>query len=337
MAHIQWKDRYNINFREIDAQHHGLLDILNELIDLLDDHGHPEQVSRIFRNLSDYAHTHFSSEERYMEAANYPKLPQHRIEHASFVARVHELNRTYDPSDPHLVDHTLVFLKHWYLDHITKVDQDYGPFLKMALPTSSIEAVIFGLDGVVCTRELTPLIKLISDQSGKSEDQVRGALQEDPALLRKLETGAIDPDQFHSELTAWAGSSLPREALIQAYGSCFLPAPAMIQLARKLKAYQPVALVGNAAPWLRSQKLPQAEFHSAFSAEAFSCEVGAEFPDKELLLKVVAQLNLPPEACLLIHQDAFCLDASQPPRLQTLHYTRPVMLMSELRHMGVAF
>jgi FMN phosphatase YigB (HAD superfamily) len=111
----------------------------------------------------------------------------------------------------------------------------------------------------------------------------------------------------------------------------------MIQLARKLKAYQPVALVGNAAPWLRSHRLPQAEFHSAFSTAAFSCEAGAAFPDRDLLLKVVAQLDLPAEACLLIHQDAFGLDASQPPRLQTLRYTRPVMLMSELRHMGVAF
>lgn len=41
MAHIQWKDRYNINFREIDAQHQGLLDLLNELSDNLDGRKHP--------------------------------------------------------------------------------------------------------------------------------------------------------------------------------------------------------------------------------------------------------------------------------------------------------
>ena len=36
MAHIQWKDRYDINYKEIDDQHKGLVGILNHMIDLLD-------------------------------------------------------------------------------------------------------------------------------------------------------------------------------------------------------------------------------------------------------------------------------------------------------------
>ena len=35
MAQIQWKDRYNINYKEVDAQHKRLLDILNHLMDLV--------------------------------------------------------------------------------------------------------------------------------------------------------------------------------------------------------------------------------------------------------------------------------------------------------------
>ena len=35
MPVIQWKERYNINYKEIDSQHRALLDILNELIALL--------------------------------------------------------------------------------------------------------------------------------------------------------------------------------------------------------------------------------------------------------------------------------------------------------------
>jgi hemerythrin len=53
MVHIQWKDRYNINFREIDAQHRGLLDILNELMDLLNGDPDPDHVTRIFHRLCD--------------------------------------------------------------------------------------------------------------------------------------------------------------------------------------------------------------------------------------------------------------------------------------------
>ena len=152
MAHIQWKDRYNINFREIDAQHQGLLDLLNELSDNLDGRKHPDTVSHIFEALGDYAQTHFSSEERYMRAAGYPKLSQHCQEHVYFVNRVKELSRSYDPADPRVVDETATFLRDWYMNHIIKVDQEYGPFLKRALPTASIEGILLGLEGVVWTR-----------------------------------------------------------------------------------------------------------------------------------------------------------------------------------------
>jgi hemerythrin len=31
MVHLQWKDRYNIGYKEIDAQHKGLVDVLTLL------------------------------------------------------------------------------------------------------------------------------------------------------------------------------------------------------------------------------------------------------------------------------------------------------------------
>ena len=39
MARIVWKDHYNIGYKDIDAQHRVLLDLLNELIDLMDQGG----------------------------------------------------------------------------------------------------------------------------------------------------------------------------------------------------------------------------------------------------------------------------------------------------------
>ena len=74
MAHILWKDRYNIGYKDIDVQHRGLLDFLNELIDLVDEGGSPDRVSTILHGLCDYALTHFTIEERYMKAVGYPGL-----------------------------------------------------------------------------------------------------------------------------------------------------------------------------------------------------------------------------------------------------------------------
>jgi len=134
MVHIQWKDRYNINFMEIDDQHKSLLEILNELIDLVGERGDPEVVTGIFHRLCQYALTHFATEEAYMAAGNYPLLEKHKGEHGAFIQKLLELNQAYDPSDPHLLEETLDFLKSWYLSHILNSDMRYMPFLKVHAP-----------------------------------------------------------------------------------------------------------------------------------------------------------------------------------------------------------
>jgi hemerythrin len=334
MAHIQWKDRYNIGFREIDAQHHGLLDLLNELSDQMDGQKHPGSVAQIFVALGDYAKTHFSTEERYMQAAGYSKLADHRQEHAAFVARVQELSRAYDPGDPHLAEEASAFLRDWYLNHIIKSDQDYVPHLKRALPTAPIEAILFGLEGVVCTLDPAPLLQALGEASGKPEAEVQGALWEDPGLL---EAGQWDLERFATEGASWAGKPLDLEVLAAASAASFRPVPAMLRLAAQLKQHQPVGLVGNATPWLRSHGLAPLGLEGLFNAEALSCEAGLRLPDKGLFLAAAERLGLAPDTCLLIHRDPACLDAAQAIRMQTLDYTTPVMLMAQLRRMGVPF
>ena len=163
------------------------------------------------------------------------------------------------------------------------------------------------------------------------------ATQWRPQPSRSIGEFAWNLEKFNKELTAWAGSALPDEELARAYLATFQPVPALVQLAARLKAHQPVALVGNAAPWMRSKGFALLGIADLFSAEALSCEARARLPDKAVLLKAAAKLGLAPETCLLIQQDPAGLDAAQAAHLQTLHYTNPVMLMAELRRMGLPF
>ncbi|MBK7294514.1 MAG: hypothetical protein IPI84_12235 [Holophagaceae bacterium] len=64
---------------------------------------------------------------------------------------------------------------------------------------------------------------------------------------------------------------------------------------------------------------------------------GPGFPDKALLLAGASSLGLAPGACILIHRDPACIEAAQGVGMQTLEYTNPVMLMAELRRMGIGF
>ena len=134
MVHIHLKDRYNIHFMEIDDQHKSLLALLNELIDIVGERGDPEVVSAIFSRLCQYALTHFSTEEGYLSAINYPGLDRQKAEHGTFIQKLIDLNQAYDPSDPHLLEETIDFLKHWYINHILDSDMKYVPFLKIPKP-----------------------------------------------------------------------------------------------------------------------------------------------------------------------------------------------------------
>lgn len=337
MVHIQWKDRYNVHFREIDAQHQGLLDLLNELSDNLDGRRHPETVAHVFAALGDYAQTHFASEERYMRAAGYPNLPKHCQEHVYFVDRIKELSRSYNPGDPRVMGETADFLRDWYMNHIIKVDQEYGPFLRRALPTASIEGILLGLDGVIFGWDPAPLLQAAIQASGRAEAEVHRALWEEPGFLPQLESGQWDLERFGTEWSAWSGQPGPPEGLAAAYGASYQANPAMVQLAGRLKQHQPVGLVGNAAPWLRARVLGRLGLASAFTANALSCEAGTRLPGKALLLAAASALGLAPEACMLIHHDSPCIEAAQAVGMQTLEYTNPVMLMAELRRMGIGF
>jgi hemerythrin-like metal-binding protein len=303
----------------------------------MDGRRHATDVTRIFSALGEYAQTHFSSEERYMQAANYPKLAQHRQEHATFVSRVKELSRAYDPGDNRQLDEASAFLQDWYLSHITKVDQDYVPYLKRAMPTASIEGILFGLDGVVCAMDPAPLVKALAEASGKAEPELQAALWDDLGLLRELEAGTWDLDRFGTEFSAWAGKPVVPGSLASAYAASFHPVTPLLRFAERLKTHQTVALVGNAAPWLQPEELAQLGLEGVFTAEVFSFQVATRLPDKAFFRAAAQRLNLAPESCLLIHRDPACLDAAQAARLQTLHYTNPVMVMSELRRMGVPF
>ncbi|MBI4911577.1 MAG: bacteriohemerythrin [Acidobacteria bacterium] len=338
MLHIQWKDRYNIHFREIDAHHRGLLEMLNELIDLLGvPSPEPEQVSTIFRHLCEYAQTHFSAEERYMQAADYPRLPEHRVEHEAFMARVAELGASFDPADSEAVEQTVDFLKTWYLEHITKSDQDYAPFLQRALPSAPLLGVIFALEGVLATRDQGHLTDFLADRTGQPREAVNAFLWEAPGALRGLEGGDLEPSGFFAALEAWAGAPVDPAGVEQAYLGAFRVQPALVNLARGLGQQHRAALTGNGAPWIKARGLETMGLKGVFHATVLSCEAGAALPDPAVFRKTLLRLGVPQESCLYIGREASFLKAAQGAGLQTLPFTTPVLLMAELRRMAIPF
>jgi hemerythrin len=127
---IVWDDKFLVNNKTIDEQHQGLVDMINELIKGCQRGTFAADVAfmKTIRKAVEYAQTHFSTEEKYMQQVKYPDFAAHKKEHEIFVAEVVKQVKAFEENrnDP---DVLVCFLKDWLLNHIAVSDKKYAPYL----------------------------------------------------------------------------------------------------------------------------------------------------------------------------------------------------------------
>lgn len=126
---FQWTEKYRVNIAELDQQHQGLFDTVNQLNAALTSGEAQAATDAILQKLLDYASTHFASEETLMSKFNYPGLPTHRAEHQAFVDRVVKLVKDYRDGKPGVPVSLMFFLQAWLKGHILHSDKAYSAFL----------------------------------------------------------------------------------------------------------------------------------------------------------------------------------------------------------------
>lgn len=126
METFLWDQRFVTGIDSVDTQHRHLVDIVNRVGDMLlsPDSSNDESVQRIFKQLADYAHHHFSDEEKLMREA--PLDPRHQEAHAArhhqFVEQLLSMWRARESlSNPAETLHG--FLAAWLTVHILGEDQ----------------------------------------------------------------------------------------------------------------------------------------------------------------------------------------------------------------------
>ncbi len=129
MAFIDWNDKFNINIKEVDAQHKKLVIMINELHDAMKAGRGSDVTGKILSGLIQYVGTHFATEERLMSAHNYPGYQAHKAEHQKFSQKASELQKEFQKGVPVLTVELFSFLKDWLQVHILNADKKFGPFL----------------------------------------------------------------------------------------------------------------------------------------------------------------------------------------------------------------
>lgn len=130
MSFITWNSKLSVGINEIDNQHMKLVGYINDLHDAMKIGKAKDIMAEILQNLVKYTVYHFSLEEKYMEHAVYPGLISHKKEHADFVKKISDFQKSYGEGSSFISIDLLNFLREWIMHHILETDQKYTPFLK---------------------------------------------------------------------------------------------------------------------------------------------------------------------------------------------------------------
>jgi hemerythrin len=126
----EWKDTFTVGIEELDVQHRGLLDLINEIGDLAD--AQDTVRSAAFGALNAmirYAENHFRTEEGYLERYGYPEYRQQKEQHEAFVNSVFSMAQELEEESSLSLGTIILYLEDWYADHVTGTDQAYKEFL----------------------------------------------------------------------------------------------------------------------------------------------------------------------------------------------------------------
>ena len=124
MEKIEWSDEFSVGVPELDNQHQLILSEINKLIELKGLNRESSEIGTVVSNIISYATKHLSYEEDLLIDNDYPDYEQHFAKHNAY------RNDFYSKlsSSSSSIDEILVFLLHWWNDHILEEDMKYKSF-----------------------------------------------------------------------------------------------------------------------------------------------------------------------------------------------------------------
>ncbi|MBL0612460.1 bacteriohemerythrin [Aeromonas jandaei] len=122
---VHWSEAFRVHVDEVDRQHIGLFDAMNQLYRAIQDGNNSEQVKQRLDRLVGLAKQHLLDEEKLMERAGYSQLSAHKGVHIKLLQDMDRHLNSFARSEPDADLHIVMFLKSWLIDHIFRVDKKY--------------------------------------------------------------------------------------------------------------------------------------------------------------------------------------------------------------------
>ena len=125
-----WLEKYSVGIEQIDAQHQGLVRLINALHAAMIAGQGSQNIGKILDELVHYTEEHFSYEENMLRERNFSRLIGHQLEHKRLTGQVVELREKYRNNSITLTMEVMRFLKDWLANHIMGHDQKYAAELR---------------------------------------------------------------------------------------------------------------------------------------------------------------------------------------------------------------
>ena len=128
---IVWDESLAVGVAEIDEQHQAIIRLINDLAARQGQAGEAD-AAKALTFLRAYLHDHFDLETELMLDLGYPELDAHRQQHELFANHVifFEIEKEFGVVNEQMLADILVFLKEWFISHITKEDKALGEFVR---------------------------------------------------------------------------------------------------------------------------------------------------------------------------------------------------------------
>lgn len=127
---IVWKPEYSVRDEVLDSQHRKMFDIISTTYSQMRSGLSNEEIHRLLEEARAYAKKHFQAEEDAMRNCGYPEFDAHQRVHRKYEYEVQSLIRRQAQPARALPYDLLSFLKEWWKEHVTDMDQRYAPFLR---------------------------------------------------------------------------------------------------------------------------------------------------------------------------------------------------------------
>ncbi len=128
-AYVAWNSALDLGFHDIDEQHRGLIQLINDLWQTLMSRQSRETHIGIVQRLEHYTIEHFAAEEQMMADHGFPGLMAHKSSHHYFATQVAAVRQRLEQNQNVGLD-LLRFLTDWLTYHISVVDRQYADFIR---------------------------------------------------------------------------------------------------------------------------------------------------------------------------------------------------------------